>query len=107
MRVLLIDDIRNEVFIAATYGIEVSHVAKNFTQGIISLVSQKWDLLLLDHDLSSYVEDVEKTGYDVMLFLEKNPEYLPGEIMLVTSNPVGRDKMNVVIKILKEQGLLK
>jgi hypothetical protein len=79
-------------------------VARNFTEGIEALKSEKWDLLLLDHDLSSYVDGKEKTGYDVMCFLEENPQYLPGKIKLVTSNPVGRYNMQVVIdKLYSEE----
>lgn len=95
MRVLLIDDIRN---------MTADRVARNFTEGIEALKSEKWDLLLLDHDLSSYVDGKEKTGYDVMCFLEENPQYLPGKIKLVTSNPVGRYNMQVVIdKLYSEE----
>jgi len=61
-----------------------------------------WDVLLLDHDLASYCEGgVEKTGYNLMCWLEENqdihPEWIPKEIKLVTANPVGRDRMQIVI----------
>lgn len=98
MKVLLIDDMRSVGFISSTHGIEVTHVARTFAEGINKLKSGTFDLLLLDHDLASYDDEGnELTGYKVMLFLEENPEYLPKEIMLVTSNPVGRAKMQVVI----------
>jgi CheY-like chemotaxis protein len=98
MKVLLIDDMRSMGYVKTTYGIEVTHVARTFAEGINKLKSGTFDLLLLDHDLASYDDEGnELTGYKVMLFLEENPEYLPKQIMLVTSNPVGRAKMQTVI----------
>jgi len=90
MRVLLIDDIRD---LTATV------VARNYFDGIDHLKDNgPWDLLLLDHDLASFDDNGrEKTGYDIMCFLEEFQEYLPKEIQLVTANPVGRDRMQKVI----------
>jgi len=48
----------------------------------------------------------EKTGYHIMLFLEEFPEYLPKEIILVTSNPVGKVRMQQAIDSLKKRKLL-
>ncbi len=90
--VLLIDDERN---------LEAHAVARNYFDGIKLLESQKWELLLLDHDLASYDENgKEKTGYDVMCWLEQNSQHLPAKIKLVTSNPVGRQRMQQVINSL-------
>lgn len=99
MKVLLIDDFRDVTLemVRDADAAKEAVVARDYRQGIIFLVSSKWDLLLLDHDLSSYVDGKEKTGYDIMCFLERNPEYLPGKIKLVTSNPVGRYNMQMVI----------
>jgi hypothetical protein len=91
MKTLLIDDMRD---------IKASKVARNYTDGLTALTSEKWDVLYLDHDLASYVDGAEKTGYDILVFLEEHPEHLPGKIELVTSNPVGRQKMQVVINKL-------
>jgi len=50
--------------------------------------------LSLDHDLG---ESSEKTGYDVMLWIEKevitNPRYVVPNIKFHTANPVGRANM--------------
>ena len=88
-RVLLIDDLRN---------IEATRVARTYNEGIEALKDGPWDLLLLDHDLGCY-DSVgrEKTGYDIICFLEENLQYLPERIELVTMNPVGRLKMNAAI----------
>lgn len=89
MKTLLIDDMRD---------IKADVIARNYKEGIHALQnSGPFDILYLDHDLASYEGDREKTGYDVMCFLEANPELKPGKIMIVSSNPVGRKRMQVVI----------
>lgn len=93
MKILVIDDQRD---------IKADKVARTFTDGINALKSDKWDVLYLDHDLGSFVDGVEKTGYDIMVFLEENTEYLPGRIEIVSSNPVGRRNMQIVIDKLYE-----
>lgn len=57
-----------------------------------------WDMVYLDHDLGG-----EQTGYDIMCWLEANPVYLPKEIVIITSNPVGRQRMEVVRKRLYDK----
>lgn len=95
MNVLLIDDIRNSDFIEVSYGVRPTAEARTFDEGIKALETGKWDILYLDHDLAEV--DMAKTGYGIMNFLEANPQFLPKEIVLVTSNPVGRRQMQVVI----------
>lgn len=82
MKTLLIDDIRD---------IKADRIARTFDDGIFALKEQRWDVLYLDHDLAD--PNPAKTGYDVLNWLEANPEHLPVEIFLVTQNPVGREKM--------------
>lgn len=90
--ILLIDDERD---------IEAHAIARNYFDGIKLLESQHWSLLLLDHDLASFEENGrERTGYDVVCWLEQNPQHLPDKIELVTSNPVGRQRMQQVINSL-------
>jgi hypothetical protein len=93
MKTLLIDDQRN---------LKADCVARTFKDGIKQLKSSKWELLLLDHDLGCFDEKtgIEKTGYDIICWLEKNPNRLPKKIELVTSNPVGRQRMAKVIEHL-------
>lgn len=90
MKTLLIDDMRD---------IKVDRIARTFDDGIEALKNEgPWNILYLDHDLGD--EDPHKTGYGIMEYLEANPDKLPGKIELVTSNPVGRQKMKVVIERL-------
>lgn len=92
-KVLVIDDIR--VFHYAT-----KH-ARDYWDGIKALESERWDLLLLDHDLASIDPNGrEYTGYDILCYLEQNPQYLPSRIDLVTANPVGRQRMQALIQRL-------
>ena len=54
--------------------------------------------LSLDHDLG-----LEKTGYDVLLFLEQqlfeynNKDIIPKQLKVHSANPVGIDRMNAAI----------
>lgn len=83
MRILLIDDCRI---------MDVDRIARNYIEGIRALQEEKWDLLYLDHDMG-----LGPTGYDVLLWLELFPEFLPKEILLVTQNPVGRHNMQQIL----------
>ena len=87
MRVLAIDDLRDMT--------QASVVARNYDEGIRQLQTNgPWDLLLLDHDLASFDENnKEKTGYDIMCWLEENKQYLPAKIECVSANPVGRARI--------------
>jgi len=60
----------------------------------------------LDHDLdvdhySGNYDGTAKTGYDVLLFLEEHPQYLPpGGIAVHSMNPVGRARMEKLVERL-------
>lgn len=103
MRVLLIDDIRGTAYMELFHGITVTQIATNYQSGVQALSQDgPWDLLCLDHDIASWDEQgKELTGYSVMVFLEENPQYMPKDIFFVTSNPVGRDNMQRVLKAIK------
>jgi len=89
-RVLLIDDMRN---------IKADRVCRTFDEGLKALRDDgPWDVLLLDHDLGD--KNPRKTGYDLLVFLEEYPRYLPKQIRLVTQNPVGVEKMTKLIDAL-------
>lgn len=90
MKTLLIDDMRN---------IQADVVARTYDEGIEALKNQgPFSLLYLDHDFGD--PSPSKTGYSIMCFLEANPEYKPEKIIIVSSNPVGRQQMQVVINRL-------
>lgn len=106
-RVLLIDDTRTEE--APNIMRKVDLIARTYWTGKDALIKMgPWDVLLLDHDLNSFDKDGpsggEWTGYNIMCFLEEHPEYLPGRIEIVSSNPVGRKRMQMVIdKLYKKE----
>jgi hypothetical protein len=104
MKTLLIDDLREVDFVNKNWGVQVTDVARTFAEGINALKAGEIDTLLLDHDLACFDEEgTELTGYKVMLFLEENTHLLPKRILLVTSNPVGRAKMQTVIDKLYQK----
>lgn len=86
MKTLLIDDLRN---------IQADRVARTYDEGIAALQEGQWDVLYLDHDFGD--PDPHKTGYGVICWIEAHPEMKPGKIVIVSSNPVGRKQMQVVI----------
>lgn len=90
-RTLLIDDERN---------LDADHIARSFDEGLIELIQNgPWGVLLIDHDLASYNSNgKEVTGYDIMCFLEENPQYAPNVIKCVSANPVGRKRIEKVIE---------
>jgi len=80
--------------------------AKTAQEAIEYLKTGRVKKASLDHDLSPDhypwsevpLEFCEGTGYDVVLFLEANPQYLPSEWTKVHSmNPVGRARMEMVL----------
>ena len=111
MRCLLIDDFRN---------MNVDRTERTYEAGLRALKEEKWDELYLDHDIGACEEctsngthigdmltpattfmntcEHSKTGYDILCWLEVNTQYLPGKIIPVTANPVGRDRMNLAIE---------
>lgn len=84
--ILLIDDVRD-------YHADL--IARNGATGIGCLQKFPIQTLMLDHDLGDGI-----TGYEVACWLEENQEYLPTTVELVTSNPVGLEKMAQVFEKL-------
>lgn len=88
--------------------------AKTAQEAIDYLSSGKVEIASLDHDLAPDhypwsgvpLEQCSGTGYDVVVFLENNPEFLPPRGTRVHSmNPVGRARMEQVLARLYEQKL--
>jgi CheY-like chemotaxis protein len=85
-RWLMIDDQRDY---------NADRTARTYEDGIIALQEENWDVLMLDHDLDN--PDPAKTGYQICNWLQQNPQWQPREIQLITSNPVGRDRMALAL----------
>lgn len=87
-KVLLIDDVRVPEWIKnpetdEKYNPSDVEIARNGEDGIELLKKNKYETLLLDHDMG-----MGMTGMGVIRFLEENPEYMPPKIYLVTANIV-------------------
>jgi len=77
---LLIDDLRE---------MKMDHIARNARDGQKALLAFPVTHLYMDHDLG----DVdEPTGYDVLVWALMR-DACPDNVRMVTSNPVGRDRM--------------
>lgn len=111
--ILLIDDMRTSETPSVQHLIgearlisEDVMLAPTFGDAMDLLLEADWKLVLFDHDLGDLASR-EKTGYDVLCWLEANPEHLPEMAGLVTSNPVGRKKMATVLdKLMERKGNL-
>lgn len=80
---LLIDDMRDSMGCDA--------VARTANGARKLLKECKWDGLCLDHDLGG-----SETGYDILMWAIEN-FCVPPLVQLVTSNPVGRDRMGAAL----------
>ncbi len=89
-KILWVDDIREPIWECTK--------AKTYSQAIEALEKELFDYLYLDHDLGN--QDGKKTGYDILCWLECHTDRLPKEIILITGNPSGRERMELVVKKL-------
>lgn len=98
-RYLLIDDLRPVSVVKDNGKSAFITVARTYADAINALADQPpFDEIYLDHDLGCFGADGrEYTGYDVICWLEQNPDKIPKKFTLVTSNPVGRQRMQQVI----------
>ena len=100
MKILAIDDCRE---------LSLAHVlCRTVIDGLEALKHLgPWDQLHLDHDMGAIQRQFsetgrELTGYDVLNFLEINPQYIPKEIIIRTSNASVHQKMKQTAERLME-----
>lgn len=93
-RWLLIDDERTLV--------GIDKIARTYNEGLNAILNEgPWDCIIFDHDLGD-TSVPEKTGYDLMCRLEENPELIPSNIIVISQNPVGVQKMEKLrLKLLR------
>lgn len=76
--------------------------ARNYSSAIGMLIVGEFEEISLDHDLGE-----EKTGYDILCWIEyqmvTNGFKPPKKIRIHSSNPVGRMRMEQVIKSIEEK----
>jgi len=98
-KILLIDDMRNED--SKNVGMKVTKIARTYKDGLEQLKFHgPWDLLLLDHDLACFEDGRERTGYDLLCWLEEFPQFLPKDILVITDNASVHRKMKMVVNKL-------
>jgi hypothetical protein len=81
---LLIDDVRD---------FNVDAIARTADAAKKMLRIGGWDKIFFDHDLGSDV-----TGYDILVYALENEFLNKSKIVFVTSNPVGRERMESALK---------
>lgn len=106
MKIILVDDVREPEWIRNPLDEECRsfkdidvEIARNGEIGIQRLSEEKFDMLLLDHDMG-----MGKNGMDVLKFLIENENQLPRMIFLVTANVVAGLRMHEMLKILHSEG---
>lgn len=76
-------------------------LAKSYQEAIDKLETINYDKVSLDHDIASFDENGEKTGYDIALWLANrkytSDEYIPSKIECHSANPVGRLRIEGVV----------
>jgi hypothetical protein len=106
--ILWLDDVREpwkHGYINATW-------VKTAQEAIELLSTGKVQLASLDHDLEdghypwqyTDISKLERTGYDVVLWLESHPEFLPQTVLVHSANPEGRARMLEVLGRLGRVG---
>lgn len=76
-------------------------VVRTYNEAIEKLTKYQYDKVFLDHDLGDFTAGKERTGYDVLLWLTErrmNNEAVPSKVVILTANPVARERMEGVIK---------
>jgi hypothetical protein len=102
LRVLWLDDVREPW----KHGYINAEWVKTAAAAIEALKTGKYDFASLDHDLAeehypwncSDITATTGTGYDVVCWLEQNPEFWPKHgVRVHSANPVGKARMWVPI----------
>lgn len=88
MYTLLLDDVRNEVWIDITVRSAEALLSSDI------LFTTPISALYLDHDLGQDSEGNDKmSGYQFLQYCLENLIPLPPKVVLVSANPIGREKM--------------
>ena len=103
-KILFLDDdkTRQETF-KKTFNIPDTQVdyVEMAEQAINAFKNKIYDIAFLDHDLGGkiFVKEVEGTGYEVALFIEKMPpERRPYQVIIHTHNMAGAHRMYAALK---------
>lgn len=92
---LWVDDIRNP---PTPVGYDI---ARTYDEAIMLMTKCDYDVVFLDHDLGDFTAGKERTGYDVLMWIVEQKQAgqpVPTQYILLTANPIGRDRMAGVIE---------
>jgi hypothetical protein len=95
--ILWLDDLREP----GKYGFIGAVWAKNYEEAITALKTGQVTFASLDHDLS--IDDMmgsprgEKTGYDVVCWMETHNVWPRDGVAVHSTNPAGRARMQMVV----------
>jgi CheY-like chemotaxis protein len=96
MNILILEDsVERQKLFTKKFGEHILVMVDSAKSAIEELQSQKWDTVMLDHDLGGEygVDSGPGTGYEVAKWLSENPQHKPHQIIIHSANPVGRDRM--------------
>lgn len=100
MNVLVLDDSleRLKMFRQNLKGHSVTTVETS-KDAITQLAQNDFDTLFLDHDLGgqAFVKSGDGTGFEVAIWLAKNPDRKPKQIVIHSFNPTGAQNMKNVL----------
>lgn len=78
----------------------------------LELLEEHWNVLSLvslDHDISSFRDGKEYTGYDVLCWIEnkaaQNNSPIEFTLCIHSMNPVGRERMQKTIQSMRDRNL--
>lgn len=80
-------------------------IARTYREAINKLSKYKYKYISLDHDIASYENGRERTGYDIVLWLEQEAvegRYVPEKIYVHSANPAGARRMERGIESIKK-----
>lgn len=101
MKILILEDNEDRIIqFKNNFALYPPTVVENANDAIKQLTDNKWDVLFLDHDLGGSVHvsiDEKNTGSEVARFLKKNPDKIPGLVILHSLNIDGRKNMKMLI----------
>lgn len=75
-------------------------VAKNYWEAIDLLRVKDYVTVSFDHDIASFAQDREFTGYDILCKIEEAQVFgakVPVDLYVHSANPIGRGRMQIVI----------
>lgn len=100
MKILVLDDsVERQIAFKAWLDSDDVTCIETAKECIDLLDSQTWNVVFLDHDLGgeTMVSSGPGTGYEVAQWLVDHPDKIPGQVVVHSMNPVGRNNIRQLI----------